>query len=188
MTDLDLPQSPAQVFLSKRRNDEHSALRREWKKELPQGWIAHFLENGLIPLLKARGYTIGYSLLSATQYCSEWASCHVLVKHYKNQNLLIVHKKNINKGGLEEQDWFFHNIPIEDWFALCERWSAHEFLDDSDIGCEQRMDLPYFAWHLVSLSSSRAHQKYLDWLSGSDENTFLDEESTPFSGYDGERK
>jgi hypothetical protein len=188
MSDLDLARSPAQAWIIRRRNEEYTALRKAWKKELPQGWITRFLEEGLLPLLKIRGYIIGYSLLSASRYCSEWASSHMLVEHYKNENLVIIHKKNSNQGNQDEQDWFFHNIPSEDWISLCERWSTTQFLDDSDVGYAQQMDLPYFAWRLVSLSSSRAHQKYLEWSSGSDENTAFEDDPTHPSGYDGERK
>jgi hypothetical protein len=132
-----------------------------WYSNIPEKWIEDFVEKGLIPFLNQHGYSVAYSLKEVVHYCKRWAFAHVQVTSNKTKMLEISFLKTMNSGGAEEYDWFTYTIPSEEWFNLAEEWSELQFLDETDAGESQKLDLQEFAWHILYLEGSKAHEEFL---------------------------
>ena len=72
--------------------------------------------------------------------------------------------KCAHDGGEDELDWYTHSIPFDSWEALASKWAAPGFLDDSDAGYAQTIDIAQFAWQLIDLYSSRTHLRWKDMI------------------------
>lgn len=159
---------PAAEFLRKKAKDAQGERFRAWKYELPDGFLEDFYVNGLVPFLKRQGQIVGVAEKTGIQYLAEWAFAHVEVYQRASEKLQLSFCQTVNTGGPEESDWQNQQIETSDWFALAEKWHENEFLDDSEVGLQQRSDLSSFAWHLISLESSKSHWKWLDMLESAD--------------------
>jgi hypothetical protein len=142
---------------------ERQELYSNWIHEIPEGYFARFLEKGVKPFLTRFGYRLGFSLPDRIHILRSWAFAHVqtqrLSRYYGNYITLM---KCAHDGGNDEYDWFRHTISEDDWDTLAEEWYSTDFLDDSDPGVSQRLDLPRVLWSMISLEGSRTHQQWLD--------------------------
>jgi hypothetical protein len=152
---------PAQHFTQSQIHRWHQELYEEWISELPDNWIFHFVTYGLVPFLRSHGYILWYDTKQIITLCKEWAFCHILLKRYGSYYKNINFKEYVHNGGPEELDWYHYKIPTEDWFTLCSKWSNTDFLDESDPGYSQQLDLSNFVWHLLSLDTSPSH---IEWI------------------------
>jgi len=183
---------PAQQITQKYKYDVQNHFYTEWISDLPDGHILHFVERGLIPFLKHHGYTINYSISRVFSCIEEWAFHHVLLTQYSSKYKSITYLTCEHDGGNDEKDWYHHIIETETWGKLCSSWAATDFLDDSDTGRSQQLDLSDAIWNLICLESSPSHHKWqqtMDALNYQDDtytwNQYYTDESGP---YGGERK
>lgn len=153
---------PRQYILARQKEYKHD-MYLIWLYGLPDYYIEDFVENGLIPFLKDRGYKVGFSLKDCIRFCKEWAyTLYKLQINYETTKE-IHYQKCANNGGLEELEWYRHLISPDEWYDLCETWKVPYFLDTSDAGYSQRTELPFFAWHLIDLYHSKSHNKWLSF-------------------------
>ena len=173
-------------FIKQRYEYEKTLLCKEWKNNLPVGWIEEFICDGLVPFLKKKGYTIGFEINDCIQYCYQWAYAYVEIYAQRSKGLNRYFLKSANTDNQEEKDWFNLQFDDEEWSSLADFWVASEFLDDSEAGYAQRLDLSEFAWQLVDLNQSKAHWKWLDTgdAEGGEDVDYLPlhEESIAFGG------
>ena len=156
-------------FLKGRDNFERKHRLNSWKRGVPDYYIQDFIEYGLSPFLKSHGYKIGLSLRDTIKYCKEWAFAHV-EKESNHRPIKEIHFiRCAHNAGQEELDWYLHKICIEEWYILYDDWQTNEFLDDSDAGHAQRVDLPFFAWRLINLYSSKSHIEYLEFINNDED-------------------
>ena len=135
---------------------------REWFYGLPNRWIDRFVENGLIPFLKDYGYELGFTpekLIKIVGSCI--------------YNLTSTYWFCAHNGGLEEYDWYCHNISLDDWNSFMDAWKSDEFLDSSDMGFKQRLYLQDLVWHCISLEKSKQHRNWLYFMYDEDSNEDL---------------
>jgi hypothetical protein len=183
-TDGPIKLSPATLipfhFLKKQNESQKNHRWNLWKRGIPDSHIYDFIQYGLTTFLDSYGYSIGMTIRDAVSYCKHWAFAHV----EKESNYQPIQEINLlrcaHNGGQDEIDWYFHTIPSEDWFILYENWQTFQFLDNSDAGHAQRTDLPFFAWKLIHLNSSKAHIIYLDFMN-SDEELYDDNNYNQFT-------
>lgn len=150
-------------FVSAQIRTERQELYASWISEIPEGYFQRFLEEGIKPLLANFGYRLGLSSNECGSMLRSWAFAHVQTQQQsKNYGKYITILKCAHDGEQDEYDWFLHKISNEDWNSLSDHWYSTEFLDDSDPGVYQRLDLPRIVWHMISLEGSRAHQQWLD--------------------------
>jgi hypothetical protein len=173
--DIDGPikLSPAALipskFLKKREEFNKNKRWNLWKRGITNSHIQDFIQYGLTPFLDSYGYSVGMIIRDSVSYCKHWAFAHVEKEsNYRPINEICL-LRCAHNGEQDEMDWYFHTIPSEDWHVLCENWQTFEFLDNSDAGHAQRTDLPFFAWKLIHLNSSRAHMLYLNFIDAGEE-------------------
>ena len=155
--------SPAASYILSLKKREDTKLYNKWFNGLYEYHIESFVAFGLKPFLTKFGYTLGFSDKKMIQYCKLWAG-NIAINNNK-KFILWAHN-----GGTNEFDWFSYNISIDDWYTLCDTWKDCEFLDDSDAGFKQALDLQSFIWQCISLEASKQHRRWLDI------NTDLEEE------------
>jgi hypothetical protein len=155
-------------FLKTLHEQEYADRYYEWKYGLPDKWISNFISNGLVPFLNERGYSLGLTEKIMIAYCIEWGFAHCYTEQKKAEQLNINFLKCCNTGGDDELEWYQFQIPFEEWEDLADAWQVTEFLDTSDAGISQRNDLPFFAWNLIRLESSKTHHKWLSILDNGD--------------------
>ena len=131
-----------------------------WKDGLPDQHIERFVEEGLRPLLKRHGYYSSLIPQNLAKACEEWAFAHVQIRRKGPDLYDRFFMKCVHYGGEEEFDWYTHRIPFETWDAFRKQWTAPEFLDDSDAGYAQTIDLAQFAWQTIHLDSSPSHIRW----------------------------
>lgn len=176
---------PAASFLSNQIANTRAALYESWLSELPAGTFQQFLEKGIEPLLQKFGYSLGFTRQDQIRMLRGWAFGHVQIqrqsKHY-NDTVTIL--RCAHCGGEEEYDWFLNTIPLDAWYKIADTWFATDFLDDSDPGMAQRVDLPRLVWHMISLESSKAHHLWLNVLQDTmdQEDTIYDDSNIAFTG------
>ena len=172
-------------FVASQVRTEHKKLFNSWISEIPDGYFERFLEKGIIPFLAKFGYTLGLSHSERISMISSWAFAHVqtqrLPKYYGNYIRIL---KCAHTGGDEEYDWFCHTIEQDSWDTLCETWYSTEFLDDSDPGVSQRLDLPRIIWNMISLENSRTHHKWVDTVleSAEQDDAIQEDNQIAFTG------
>lgn len=140
----------------------------KWSQGLPENHIRDFMVNGLEPFLKRRGYSLGYTPKTLTKACKEWAFAHVRVQQKGPDVYDRFFGKCAHNGGAEEYDWYIHSISIDEWETLCMKWVSPEFLDTSDAGYAQMIDIAQFAWQLIYLDSSPAHLRWKEYIERSE--------------------
>jgi hypothetical protein len=178
-------------YLQKKSKDDKLAIYKSWKNGLPFNWISSFLENGLLPFLNENGYSCGIHIKELSKYCTQWAFAHVYMDKKLGKPLHRTFTKCMHNGGNQELQWFLDRICFEDWSAFANTWATDEFLDDSSIGQNQLLDLPYFCWQVINLDGSKAHWDYLDFMglnetnNDEDINYYVSEEPQL---YEGQRK
>jgi hypothetical protein len=155
--------SPASKLLISVKKTEINKAYNEWFNCLPLNHIESFVTHGLKPFLLQFGYTFGFSEEKMISYIKRWAFNYVLRNNMEFVNWA-------HSGGDEEYDWYRFNISMDDWDGLTKAWKASRFLDDSDAGFHQGVDLSWFIWSCISLDLSKQHHKWLDM------NTDLEEE------------
>jgi hypothetical protein len=138
--------------------------------------IESFISQGLKPFLLQFGYTFGFSEEKMTSYIKRWAFNFVL----KNDKEFVNWAHN---GGDEEYDWYRFNISMDDWDKLCSSWKAPGFLDDSDIGYRQVVDLSWISWACISLDLSKEHMKWIEINTDyEDEEQWVNEDNHAYGG------
>jgi hypothetical protein len=180
---------PAQEYTNVQVRRKNNEAYNEWINEIPEDWIEQFCKNGLIPFLSKYGYSVTYDLNTIIDYCKEWAFNHVKIT---TSGLTLKHCKYLkpnNTGGQEEKEWYEFKISCEDWSVFASLWATTGFLDDSDAGQSQKIEVSIFAWHLINLEVSPTHIKWLelnDILQQQDDiqNTYhtVIDESVPYGG------
>jgi len=151
---------PAQRITRKYKYDVQNLFYEQWISEIPLNYIVHFVEQGLLPFLKLHGYTIDYTVDKIASCLEEWAFHNVLITQYGSLYKYVSYLTCTHHGSEEEKEWYHHCISTEDWFNLCSTWAVTEFLDDSDTGRAQQLDLSNAVWHLISLTNSPSHHKW----------------------------
>jgi len=147
-----------------------------WNYCLPDYHVENFITNGIIPFLKKHGYILGFSTQKVIHYCKVWAFNYSV----RNEKEFIFWAHD---GEDEEYDWYCHTIPIDDWEKLCKTWKEHEFLDDSEAGYRQVVDLHWFIWQCISLESSPQHHKWTIMNNEIDEEDYwIHDENQAYGG------
>ncbi len=160
----------SEKYIANMRHNYIVQMYKEWRAGIPPGFFKRFLQEGIQPFLAKRGYRLNQSWESLTRYCNEWAFSHVQIQRRKHEFLQRTFLKFFHDGGEEEFDWFNFTIPSDDWEELAEEWKRPEFLDDSDAGLTQRIDLPMFVWNLLDLENSKKHIQWLQINEDNEEN------------------
>jgi len=155
---------PAQSFTRLQHKRYIDELYVDWITNLPDKWIDEFVKYGLFPFLHTHGYTLYYDIKTVTEHCKEWAFCHVLLKRQGSRYKTRVFDTCIHSGGIEELDWYHHTISTDAWLTLCSKWSNIDFLDSSDPGYSQCMDLSIFIWHMIHLDRSKSHTIWIQHM------------------------
>jgi hypothetical protein len=172
MADIYLPIINPSSFLKIRKENLIEYYYQQWYCKIPEKWIEDFVEKGLLPFLNQHGYSVAYPLKEVVHYCKRWAFAHVHITSNKTKMLEISFLKTMNSGSVEEYDWFTYTIPSEEWFNLAEEWSELQFLDETDAGESQKLDLQEFAWNILYLEGSKAHEQFLYFI----ESDIVDQE------------
>ena len=172
-----------------RQKNAIASQKMVWESGVGRGWILDFIQYGLEPFLKNHGYHIGYSQSKTVAYCKAWAFSHVQAKQI-SPAATVRCMQCFHAGGEAELDWFLFHISHDDWIQLCYEWSSSEFLDNSDAGAAQQADLPFFAWNLLNLASSRAHGKFIQIMSDEyeDEEFGMYQATDESSAFGGDRR
>lgn len=156
-------QTAATGFVATQIRNDSQKLYQNWICHIPEGYFERFLEKGVKPFLSHFGYRLGFSANERIKMIRAWAFAHVQIQRQpKKYGCHVSLLKCAHDGGDEEYDWFCHTIGQDDWDSLAEQWYSTDFLDDSDPGVYQRLDLPRVIWYMISLEGSRAHQQWLD--------------------------
>jgi len=149
---------PARNFLRAQDKNAHIALRKSWLRSIPDGYIANFMIQGLIPLLNRLGFSVGFTVDDCIKYCKEWAFSH-LVKLKKPKSSIHL-LKSANNDNIDELIVFQLNVNFDE---LVKFWAIQEFLDDeTPVGQSQKLDLERFVWHLIDVANSKLYVKYYD--------------------------
>ena len=159
----------ADKYITQKKYKEVQNLYKEWRSGIPDGFFKRFIKEGIEPFLRGYGYTMNISYSQIEQFCKEWAFAHVQIQQKSGEDLHRTFLKIYHYGGEEEYDWFSFTIPSDDWSDFTSKWSYPEFLDDSDAGYAQRMDLPLFVWRIIDLESSKRHHKWLEFNNDNDD-------------------
>jgi hypothetical protein len=160
----------AEQYGRTQRRKEIRSLYDDWRPGIPRDFFKRFIHQGLQPFLARYGYSLNQSWDQLERYCAEWAFAHVQMQRYKQQFKQRTFMKQFHTGGEEHFDWFQFTIPYEDWETLADAWKCPEFLDDSDIGIAQRLDLSMFVWNLIDLVCSKRHIEWLQFHEDGDED------------------
>jgi hypothetical protein len=160
MSTINTTHFPAQELTKKYKYDVQNYFYNEWISDIPFNYIQYFVEYGILPFLKLHGYTIDYTLDKIASCLDEWAFHHVLITQYGSLYKTISFITCSHDGGEDEHDWFHHRIATDDWFKLCSSWAVTGFLDDSDTGRSQQLDISNAVWNLISLTNSPSHHKW----------------------------
>lgn len=193
MSTVNITRFPAQQITQKYKYDVQNYFYRQWISELPSDHVVHFVQYGLLPFLKKHGYTIQYNVNRIASCIEEWAFHHVLLTQYGSKYKSITYLTCDHDGGPEEKEYYYHCISTDDWLGLCVSWAETDFLDNSETGRSQQLDLSDAVWHLISLVESPSHIK---WLQHMDSLNNYDDDYWPShhhshdepGSYGGERK
>ena len=161
--------SSASKFLRGRQEAEKKEKRRTWIRGLPEEHIYTFIKEGLEPFLNTFGYNLGYSIKDCVAYCKDWAFAHVEIQGSYKPKQTIQFLRCAHNGSSDAFEWYLGIISPDDWYTLCEKWSTNDFLDESDVGYAQRVDIAWFVWNLLSLESSKEHSKFLEFMYSEDD-------------------
>jgi len=172
----------ASNFIKGRVDAEKKEKQRIWARGIPEAHILNFIKYGLEPFLDTFGYKLGYSYEYCAAYCKQWLYAHVYTQTSYKPNQTISFLRCAHSGSREEFEWYLGNITPDDWFTLCEEWPADQFLDESDAGHAQRSDIAWFVWNIISLSNSKAHRQFIEFMASEDE---MDDETYYVSGFNG---
>jgi len=164
---------PAQKATQKFKYDVQNYFYEQWKSDLPENCIHQFVQYGLLPFLKNHGYVINNSVERIASCIDDWAFHHVLVTQYGSKYKSITYLTCEHNGGHDEKDYYHHRISTDDWFGLCSTWASTDFLDDSETGRSQQLDLSDAVWQLISLLDSPSHKK---WVHHMDSLNYQDDE------------
>jgi hypothetical protein len=171
---MEIHISPLKLISYKKR--EYDRKYNEWDSCLPNNHIECFVRNGIKPFLNRHGYSLGFSDNLLIKYCKIWAFTYIV----KNNKKFV---SWAHDGGDEEYDWYRHNISMDEWEKLCDYWKAHKFLDDSDIGYKQAIDLHWFIWQCISLENSKQHQIWLNYNTVYDDDEYwVNDDNQAYSG------
>ncbi len=157
-------------YVAHMNHNEILKLYREWSAGIPSGLFKRFIKEGIEPFLKRYGYSMNISYSQLEKFCKEWAFAHVHIQRKCGEALQRTFLKTYNNGGEEEYDWYMFTIPTDDWLEFANEWSCPEFLDESDTGYAQRMDLPLFVWNIIDIEHSARHHKWLEFNKEEDED------------------
>lgn len=155
---------PAVSFTQQQKKRERQEVYSAWRAGVSDSWLHTFVESGLRPFLLFFGYKLNVNDSYVVKCLRQWAFGHVLVQRYPSLNLEVHFTQGIHPGDREAFEWYQTQIPLEHWETLCERWKSTEFLDSSEAGYTQRLDLHTCVWYLIDLYGSKSHKKYLDSL------------------------
>lgn len=139
---------------------EQWASFQEWASQLPEGWVEHFVSQGLRPFLERFGYIlpIGSEIEKRLLY---WAWSYSFVYYAPpSRKYYVGTYDSLHSGGFEDLEYFLHVIDHDAWARFYERWSNNEWLDSSEVGYKQRIGFPNFIFSLLSLETSPVYLKY----------------------------
>lgn len=170
-------------FLKGRAEAEKKDRFRVWARGLPNAHILDFITYGLEPFLDEFGYKLSYSYKDCAAYCKQWAFSHSELQTSYKPNQTIRFLRCAHNGSREAFEWYLGIISPDDWFTLCDEWSAERFLDDSDAGHAQRTDIAWFVWNLLSLDSSKEHRNFVEFMYSEED---MDDEVHYVSGFNGD--
>jgi hypothetical protein len=183
--DKMLANHAATQFVKTQSQQEKKGLYEKWLSEIPAGWFEVFITNGLIPFLTRFGYALDFSLEEQIKMVRAWAFAHVQTQRLSRyHNSYVTLLRCAHTGGDEEFDWYCHTISPLAWETFAKKWAEVDFLDDSDPGFRQRVDLPRLVWHMISLNKSRAHRVWLEILQDcmEQEDTIQEDSNVAFTG------
>lgn len=135
------------------RQEEYAA----WRTGVTDEWLAHFVEDGLIPFCEKYGYRLFGSTSDLVQKIRQWGFAYAYCAHRPSQKLYCNYKYENSKAG-DDYVYYHHKISAYDWQEFAEAWNAPEFLDESNAGLAQRVELSTCVWHLIDLDSSPAQR------------------------------
>jgi hypothetical protein len=170
-------------FLKGRAEAEKKDRCRSWTRGFPEGHILEFIKYGLEPFLVEFGYKIGYSYKECAAYCKQWAFAHAEIQNRYKPNQTVQFLQCAHNGSREAFEWYLGIISPDDWNSLCTEWSGERFLDESDAGHAQRIDIAWFVWNLLSLDNSKAYHKFVEYMSSEED---MDDEIHYVAGFNGE--
>lgn len=151
-------------FLKGRVEKDKQMRWKTFNRGVSSAHVRKFIELGLKPFLDKFGYTLGFTIDDCVAYCKQWVFAHVECQSVYNPKHSIQFLRRAHNGSAEEFDWFLGIISPDDWFTLCDEWAASQFLDDSDAGEKQRIDIPWFVWNLLALENSKAHTRFIEFM------------------------
>jgi len=174
---MNLVIPPASKFLAAIASRKNSEAYSKWKDELPELWIESFIKYGVKPFLNKYGYSLGFSDSRCIQYCKRWAFAHL-------SRGIIDPIDWAHEGGEEEYEWYQDTISILEWNEFARAWQASEFLDSSDAGYNQNINLSKFIWQCISLEGSSRHTEWLDSLEEEEsaEQFWISDDSHAYGG------
>jgi hypothetical protein len=164
MSAINTKLNPAASFTQQQRKKERQAVYSAWRAGVSDTWLHRFVETGLRPFLLFFGYKLNVNDAHVVKCIRQWAYGHVLVQRYPSQGLEVRFSQGIHPADREAFEWYQSQISLEQWETLCDSWKTTEFLDSSDAGYAQRLDISNCMWYLVDLYGSKSHKKYLDTL------------------------
>jgi len=142
------------LFFAK-QHEERSL--KEWSKKLPDGWIDSFLKEGLQKFLRQNGYNLHTSEQIRPRFIA-WAWSHEYVLSKKG--LKMKSPEILHNGSIEEYDYYSYIINYDKWEHFLNKWNLFRLFDESDVGINQRADLPFFVWSIINLHNSSSHQRW----------------------------
>ena len=142
------------ISFEKRRQE---ASLEAWSKSLSQEWLNNFLQQGLQKFLRQNGYNLQISEQVKARFVAwTWSHEYVLSK----KGMKMKSPEILHNGGSEEYDYYSYVINYDKWEYFLDKWKRFKLFDETDVGVQQRADLPFFAWSVLDLASSSSHHKW----------------------------
>lgn len=181
--------SPATTLVVERAKTEKQVARKAWLRSIPDGYVTEFVERGLLPLLKARGFAIGFTVADCVSCIKDWGFGHVWKSQHPTQKLVVKFVKTANQGTHEEYDLYKMKLDFFDLLELAEDWKREQFLDDTRAGESQLYDLDRLIWNMISVQKSKTFRA---WHALMSEEDYEEMNTAPShqedTGYGGDRR
>jgi hypothetical protein len=143
-----------QEWLNAPVEDDHTVKRGEW--------IRDFVNNGLYPFIKSKGYNWAISekhlanCIATGLYDNIGVSCIASIWDYPAPN---------SGGHQDDKNHFYHVVSLDEWDKFWLVWGrATDLSDESPRGQDRRFDIQEFVWGQLDLENSRQTQLLDDML------------------------